>query len=335
MPKTQKRQRMEFEDLSDVPVSTPAAKKRTRMQASSSNSKGIKGRGEGTKSQSPKSQRTHGSPSKVKIVRHPSEWYDKMTKGEAKERFHLLQEDFIGLSYVEKPVRGKDYCAHMFKIEDVRRRAIELGRIPPNNTPGPLPQPIYSQSLPLTTEQVLLGLPGCAFVARQLEPWIWTAVVRYYEEHDGYDYSNWQTREDIAYQLRAAVSQLGVKYLYLPRSYTPLPISHSTEQLRLLLSRAPRYSSSSRSASVGIEVHDCDFSGDVTVRWARDYRLQVDNAVAEVIQELGWAYERAARWLVYDTLVECIGGIYWYHGHKVESRWEDAAIDALKGPFEV
>ena len=128
-----------------------------------------------------------------------------MTKGQAKERFNLLPDDFIGLSYVEKPIRGRKYCAHMFKTEDARRRAIELGRIP-DNMSRPLPQPIHLQ--PVTIEQILLSLPGCGFVRQQLESWVWRAIVHYYEGCFDLDFSYRLCREDVAYQLRSAVIQV-------------------------------------------------------------------------------------------------------------------------------
>lgn len=226
----------------------------------------------------------------------------QIPKGQAMEKFHLERDDFVGLDFEEKPVKGKTYFIHLYEIKDVWRRAVELGRIEDSSTPQP--QPIQP-SEPVTTAQMLLRLPGCATVDQLLAPWIWRAVVRYYEHLDSFNpglFCSWSMREDIAYQLRTAAVELNLKYLRYPRATAPLPSSRSVEDLRWLLSRAPRCSSDGPDVPVGIEFYECPFSGDTSTSWARGYKIEVNEVVAEVVREHGRPFEMAARWLVYDTV---------------------------------
>jgi len=255
----------------------------------------------------------------------------EIPKGKAMEQYHLERKDFIGLKFREKPVTGKTYKTHLYEIKEVWRRAVQLGRIP-KDTPQPRPV-LYAQHI--TVAEALVRLPGCAGIQRRLAPWIWRAIVRHYEHVDTGFFTDAVTREEIAYQLRIAVPQLNAKYQRWPRTTIPLPASQSAKTLREVLSKAPRCTSDAENVPEGIQVNEDPCSGDTSTEWVRDYKVQVNDAVERVVQEHGKAYQMTARWLVYDTLAECIGSLFWYRGHKVESRWEDDALDALEGPFKI
>ncbi len=125
--------------------------------------------------------------------------------------------------------------------------------------------------------------------------------MRHYEHVDTDFFTDAVTREEIASQLRIAVPQLNAKYKRWPRTTIPLPSSQSAKALLEVLSKAPRLTSDA-GIPEGIQVNEDPCSGDTSTEWARDYKVQVNDAVERVVQEHGKGYEMTARWLVYDTV---------------------------------
>lgn len=270
------------------------------------------------------------------------------------ERFGLKQNDFKGLHYEPHPIEvyGVMRTEHLYDISDAWRRAIDLKRIPAST-----PEPQVGMSCTsVTVEEALLQLPGCANIDRRFQAWLWKAIVSYYEKIDQEYFTTGMLRKEIALQVQTAVQELNEMYQPFPRSTSPLPASNSFEALKELLNGAPRLILGSLDLPEGLREHECSMTGVITTEWCKAFKLQVNDAVAQVIHEHGDAFAHAARWLVYDSVSHpfhssmalcemtertrfqmalCIGSVHWYEEHKMEGRWVDDALEALEGAFKV
>lgn len=130
--------------------------------------------------------------------------FTQITKTNAKALFNLGKNDLDGLYFFRKPVIGKKYCAHLYYIDEVWKRAIQFKRIS-RETPVPQIGPHYKY---LTMAQVLPLLPGCAELDERFDPWIWQAIARYYERTlDLREFGYGGSSVFIARQLRVGVEQ--------------------------------------------------------------------------------------------------------------------------------
>jgi len=184
-----------------------------------------------------------------------------------------------------------------------------------------------------------------ASLEKQFLPWLWKDLQDYLKKgrdecvFPGYDpYHDLKETKECLQLLRVAKEQ-GLQNDYPPRPDKTAPDSESFKALKELLDNAPGLDGFDwYDPPEGIWTHEDGFTGDPSYGWTREFEDKVNGAVDAVLAEHGLDYELHALWMVYDTHVRCIGGLFYHpeeHYYRSKAYWGDGAARVFKGPLGV
>ncbi|KLO10345.1 hypothetical protein SCHPADRAFT_942940 [Schizopora paradoxa] len=276
-----------------------------------------------------------------------------ITKGDAVQQYRLdRNKDFSKLKPREYITRA-GYTALLFWVRDIERIAWAKHGSPEGfdyyisklretynkkNAKTPQKKPFCepAQYIDRFTAIMRRYDQEMATLKEYFPTWLWRLIQSHLEDTrirwvvPVYDeYYDIEEAESMVAKVRVFRQQLKQgKIKYPLRPFDPVPESASFTALKGLLDNAPgRHGFNWDDPPEGIETYE-DHELNGWHDWTKKLQREVDVALEAVIAEHGGRYNLQARWMVYDTYVQCVKGPVYLAENSW--RWKSFWIDDAK-----